>query len=366
MKKHRYWSRRYEELMTMELGKAEKIDESLQRTYLRSAKKLEELIRSWYARYMNANEISLAEAHQELHTRDRNEFLWTVQDYIENGKADNLSAEIKQMLENASIKYHVTRLESIQAQIVMLLNDLFTEEQERVSTLASEIYQSAYYHSIYERELIKKKLSSFNVLPTDAIRIMLEKPYASDGLNFSQRIYKNRDKVIKEVNSILLSGLIQGRNSDRETRELAGAIVDELTVNDTIEDIRKKMRNARIASKRLVLTEASFFANQGVASSCKELGSEQYQLIATLDTHTSSICQRMDLQVFPIDQMVVGVNFPPFHPHCRTVVAPYDEFQDENDTRIARDKNGNTIYVPHHMKYEEWYKKYVMKKSKRT
>lgn len=360
MNNEKYWSKRYEELLMMELGKAEKVDESLQRAYLRSAKKIENLIRSWYARYMNVNDISLADAQKELSMRDKKEFLWTVQDYINNGNADNLSAEIKQMLENASIKYHVTRLEAIQAQLVMQLNDLFTLEHDRVSTLASEIYQSAYYHSIYERERIKKKLSNFNVLPTDAIRAMLEKPYASDGLNFSQRIYKNRDKVIKEVNSILLGGLIQGRNSDRETRELAKAIVDELTVNDTIEDINKKMRNARVASKRLILTEASFFANQGVANSCKELGSEQYQLIATLDTHTSNICQRMDLQIFPVDQMVVGINYPPFHPYCRTVVAPYDEFQDENDTRIGRDENGKKILIPHDMPYSEWYNKYIV------
>lgn len=359
MNKSNYWAKRYAELMDIEMTKAEKVDEALQRAYFKSAQELEYKLTAWLRRYMKKNGVSLPEARRQLARQDREELQWTISEYIANGNALTLDDVTKKKLENASIKYHVTRLEALQAQITMQINDLYAEEQERVQALLADIYPHSYYTSLFERERVKKKLHAFNKLPEQAIRRMLEKPYTSDGLNFSDRIWKNRDKLITELNSTLLKGLIQGRNVDKQAGELAGKIVDELKENDLVNDIKKKMKNARVASTRLIITEASFFANQGVAESCKTLGADKYQLIATLDRRTSPICQSMDLQVFNLEERQVGVSYPPFHCYCRTVATPYDEYQEENDTRIARDKDGKTIYIPHDMTYKQWYNKYI-------
>lgn len=93
------------------------------------------------------------------------------------------------------------------------------------------------------------------------------------------------------------------------------------------------------------------------------VGIQQYQLIAVLDLRTSKICQAMDLQIFDLSKKEVGINFPPFHPNCRTTTIPY--FEDEISeyfgigTRLAKDKNGNYIKIPADMNYKQWYEKYI-------
>ena len=48
---------------------------------------------------------------------------------------------------------------------------------------------------------------------------------------------------------------------------------------------------------------------------------------------------------------------PPFHSHCRTVIAPY--FDDES-TRASRDENGEYKEVKY-MNYKEWKEQYIKK-----
>lgn len=82
--------------------------------------------------------------------------------------------------------------------------------------------------------------------------------------------------------------------------------------------------------------------------------------MATLDSHTSDICQEMDGKHFPMNQWEVGVTAPPFHPWCRSVTVPY--FDDEwgrSGERVARGEDGKTYYVPADMTYPEWKKSLV-------
>lgn len=78
--------------------------------------------------------------------------------------------------------------------------------------------------------------------------------------------------------------------------------------------------------------------------------------MATLDSHTSAICQEMDGKRFPISKMEVGVTAPPFHPWCRTTTAPYDpDFEGilPPEKRAARDEDGKT-YLTGAKNYKEW------------
>lgn len=87
---------------------------------------------------------------------------------------------------------------------------------------------------------------------------------------------------------------------------------------------------------------------------------EKYEIVATLDGHTSDICQEMDGKVFQMSEYEEGVTAPPFHVNCRSCTAPYfdDEFT-KGEQRAARDEDGNTYYVPADMTYKEWKKSFV-------
>ena len=85
----------------------------------------------------------------------------------------------------------------------------------------------------------------------------------------------------------------------------------------------------------------------------KKLKVEEYELLATLDNRTSSICQEKDGKHYPVDDIKVGINYPPFHPNCRTTTIKYREDYG-NRNRMAKDKDGRNIKVPLGLKYKEW------------
>ena len=108
------------------------------------------------------------------------------------------------------------------------------------------------------------------------------------------------------------------------------------------------------------MTESAYIASVAQKDCYNELDVEEYEIVATLDTRTSKICQDMDGEVFKISEYEPWVTAPPFHNFCRTVTAPY--FEDATDKRWYRDAEGNTGHVDAKMKYHEWYDKYIKNK----
>ncbi len=90
----------------------------------------------------------------------------------------------------------------------------------------------------------------------------------------------------------------------------------------------------------------------------KTLEVEEYEILATLDSRTSEICQGKDGLHYKVDEIAVGVNYPPFHPNCRTTTIKYNP-DTEGRTRLAKDKDGKNVKVPFDMKYFQWKNKYI-------
>lgn len=112
---------------------------------------------------------------------------------------------------------------------------------------------------------------------------------------------------------------------------------------------------------RIIRTETAKVVNQATIKGYEDtdfLGA--FYLIATLDSRTSSICQRKDGNVVQLKDAVLGDTLPPFHVYCRTAIAPYFGSDDlSKSSRIARDIDGKNIHVPATMKYEDWYREYI-------
>lgn len=100
---------------------------------------------------------------------------------------------------------------------------------------------------------------------------------------------------------------------------------------------------------------------QGTLAGYKEDGVEKYRILATLDERTSDICRSEDGKVYDVDKAITGVNYPPYHPHCRTTTIPIYEDDDlSKEKRVARDPvTGKNYDVPADMTYEQWYEKYI-------
>ena len=87
---------------------------------------------------------------------------------------------------------------------------------------------------------------------------------------------------------------------------------------------------------------------------------EEFEIVATLDSHTSDICREMDGKHFLMKDFQPGVTAPPFHVWCRSTTVPY--FDDEwgrSGERAARGEDGKTYHVPGDMKYADWKEQYI-------
>ena len=343
MKHKEYWEKRFELLEDAQNKKTVEYFAELEKQYNKAALAVQDDVNRWYARYAVNNEISLQDAKKMLNATELEEFKWNVMDYIEKGRTLNYSDAWAKQLENASARWHISRLDSLKIQMQNHVEALYGNELDEVTEFMRNLYTEGYYHTAYE---IQK---GFNIgydlmkLDKDKIDKVLSKPWAVDGSNFSSRIWKQKNQLVSELHNNLTQAIIRGQNPS--------------VVTDMIAD-RFKVSKGRASA--LVMTESAYFASASDKDCFNDLGVERYEILATLDHSTSDICRSLDGKVFPMSEYKVGVTAPPFHVRCRTTTVPFfdDEFELDT-TRAARDEGGRTYQVPASMKYEEWKNTFV-------
>ncbi|MGG1554989.1 minor capsid protein [Paenibacillus ferrarius] len=342
MKTEDYWAQRMEQLNEAQLAKGEAFIERTKTEYRKAMAKIEKDIDAWYQRLAKSNEISLAEAKKLLKANELAEFHWTVDEYIKMGRLNAIDQRFMRELENASSKYHISRLEALQLQMKNHIETLSAGRQKGMHELTGGIYKDSYYGTVYELQKGIGVGSNFSTLDQRQLDMILTKPWAPDGTNFSSRIWKDKEKLLAELNTTLVQGLIRGESSEKLTKIMA----ERLGVSER-------------AAATLVLTEAAYFSGAARRAGFEQLDVEKFQNIATLDRRTSDICRTMDKTIFPLAEAKQGLNCAPFHVRCRTVDIPY--FEDNLKKRAARNEDGDTYEVPGDMSYEEWEKEHLPK-----
>ncbi|ENY8602449.1 TPA: minor capsid protein [Clostridioides difficile] len=346
MKHKDYWRKRFEQLEEAQNNKSVKYYLELEKQYKLAMNSIEKDILSWYNRFAENEGISLLEAKKLLNTRELEEFKWNVEEYIKYGKENAINQKWMKELENASARLHITRLEALKLQIQQHVEVLYGNELDGIDKLMRDIYTSGYYHTAFNVQQGVNVGWSLMSLDTNRINKIISKPWATDGLNFSERIWgKHRPTLINELHTKLTQSIIRGENP-----------------KNLVNDFAKRFNVSKSQAKNLIMTESAFFASASRKDCFSDLDVEKYEIIATLDLRTSNICRELDGKVFDMKDYQVGITAPPFHCRCRTTTAPF--FSDEEGYRAARDENGKTYYVPVSMKYKEWYEKYVNKNIK--
>lgn len=338
-----YWKQRFEQLEDAQNALGEKTLGEIEKQYNDTLELLEARILLWYQRLADNNGISLATARAWLGSSELREFRWTVKEYIKYGKENALNQKWVKELENASAKYHISKLEALKIQTRQSLEAMYAKQGKTMQKAFSDIYRSGYYHTAYEIQHGMNIGWDISGIDQPQIEKVLSKPWAADGYNFSERIWKNKNKLISEVHTSLVQNIQLGADPQK-----------------AINDIAARMKTSKRNAGRLVMTEEAYFSSAAQKDCFVSLGVEEYEIVATLDSHTSKICRTLDKKHFPVKDYQAGVTAPPFHVYCRSTTAPY--FDDEFDVpgeRAARDKDGNTYYIPADMNYREWEKTFV-------
>lgn len=342
VKNGKYYKKRFMQLEESLHNQGIEYLQGLDEQFVIAQRAIEKDIRSWYQRFAINNGISIADARKLLRTNELAELKWDVNEYIKYGQDKALMQLWSKQLENASAKYHISRLEALKIQTQNTLEVLYGNQLDDIDDLMRNIFKDGYYHSAFE---IQKGVGvgwDISSIDERKLKRIVSKPWAVDGKNFSERIWGNKQKLINEVHKELTQMCVLGKAPD-----------------DAIKNIASTFNSSKKQAGRLVMTEASYFASSAQKECFDDLDVEKYEIVATLDSKTSAICQEMDGKVFPMKEYEVGVSAPPFHPWCRTVTVP--AFDDEFDVgqRAARGADGKTYYVPSNINYPEWKKQYV-------
>ena len=344
MKNSDYWKQRFEQLEVAQNQIGGSALGEIVQQYNEAQKQIEGQIARWYQRFADNNGITMSEARQWLSASDLKELKWDVQEYIKYGQDNALMGGWMKELENASAKYHISKLEALKIQTQQSLEVMFSKQLGTMTGAMQDVLESGYFHTIYELQ------NGFGIgwdiagLDQKQIEKVLSKPWAADGYNFSDRIWNNKQKLISEVHSELTQNIMLGADPQK-----------------AIDSLAKKMKTSKNNAGRLVMTEEAYFSSVAQGEAFNELDVEQYEILATLDSHTSEICRSLDGQVFPMKDYEAGVTAPPFHVYCRSTTVPhFDENFGQIGERAARDEEtGKTYYIPDDMNYQDWKKTFV-------
>nr|DAI73246.1 MAG TPA: minor capsid protein [Caudoviricetes sp.] len=341
-----YWEKRFEALEAAVHKQGLITYGDIEKQYLQAMNKIDTVLAAWFQKFMQENKVTFTEAKRMLQGKDLTEFRLTIDQYIAKAREQDLSESWQRKLNNASIRVHVSRLEAILLQLQQNLEILFNNQLDTLDAAMRSRYTDSYYETAFTIQHGFGIGHSFNQVDTNKLDMLMTKPWAADGKNFSDRVWEHKNKLVAILNQEMTQTVIRGDDYRRATNNIA-----------------RRMNVSKGAAGRLVMTESAFFATKAQQDCFKELDVEQYEFIATLDSRTSDICRHMDGKVFKVSDMKPGITAPPLHCHCRSCTAPY--FDDAEDAeRAARGKDGKTYMVPGDITYKEWEQKFVGDRQK--
>jgi SPP1 gp7 family putative phage head morphogenesis protein len=211
-------------------------------------------------------------------------------------------------------KYRIDRLRALQTDLQIQLTEATKGQEKGIYKTLNDVGKVSQATTAAR---FKATLGiEFNTIASRKMQKILSTDWVGN-MNWSERLWKDRDLVGKKVTEILETGLPQGKSMQSMARELKQAT-------------QSSFNNAF----RLIRTESAHVDGEVLLESFKqaqrELGYEYYIYDATIDNRTSDICKDLDGKRFKISEAVIGVNFPPCHPSCRSTCVLDESSIDES------------------------------------
>lgn len=338
-----YWIKRAEEC-EQEWNKKSKgtIEKELAEYYRRALSRITDDIAVLYGRYAKDNNLTYAEASKLLTGKEFKQWRMSLEEYLD---AIDKTADNKLLLElnTLAMRKRISRLDKLYGDTLKNLYRLGTDSENGMTKFLSGAYKDNYYKNLFDIGKTIGIKSSVSEVDDKKIRKVLNNSWS--GKNYSQRIWKNTDKLAKLIKNEITDGFHRG-----------------VSINKMAKLVQQRMNVGKYEATRLVRTEMNYVQNQAALDSIKDTDMKYYIFLATLDKKTSTLCRAHDRKVYPVDSATPGTNMPPLHPHCRSTIAGnLTDYDTGRGKRSARDKNGKRIIIPAAMNYDDYYKVYIEK-----
>ncbi|MFR4648513.1 MAG: minor capsid protein [Megamonas funiformis] len=338
-----YWIKRAEE-REQEWNKKSKgtIERELANYYKQALLRIEDDIAVLYGRFAKDNKLTYAEASKMLTSNEFKQWRMSLEEYLD---AIDKTADNKLLLElnTLAMRKRISRLDKLYGDTLKNLYRLGTDSENSMTKFLSGAYKDNYYKNLFDIGKTIGIKSSVSEVDDKKIRKVLNNSWS--GKNYSQRIWKNTDKLAKLIKNEITDGFHRG-----------------VSINKMAKLVQQRMNVGKYEATRLVRTEMNYVQNQAALDSIKDADMKYYIFLATLDKKTSTVCRAHDRKVYPVDSATPGTNMPPLHPHCRSTIAGnLTDYDTGRGKRTAKNKDGKRIIIPAAMNYDDYYKVYIEK-----
>lgn len=215
------------------------------------------------------------------------------------------------------------------------INKLGKSEIQSIEELLMQIYKKNYYQTLFEMESGLGYRTEFALVSPERLKQVVHTKWSEDGIKFSDRIWRDKYKLNKDLRAIIQDGFFTGKSR----KQMA-----------TI--LHKDMSGALYNSKRIIRTECAAIITKSDLAAYEEIGFGELIILSTFDKRTSKICAKKDGTRLKLSEAKIATNVPPFHPNCRTTVEPY--MKETTSIRYARGIDGKRVLIPTTMTYEEF------------
>lgn len=306
-----------QKLVSLERTTSQFENGALLSAYRKADREIQKTIESFYGKYAVDNKVSYANAVKALSNTERKQVNAVIAEYYDFAKESGLNSAYLNELRRLSRRAEVSRLQALQADIKYQIEIMSAANTKGMRELARTTYENAYYREIYDEAKLGGLSGSFSKVDTRKVTLTINQGF--NGVNYSDSLWNNKDRLILALNQEVPQAFILGQS-----------------VQDLARTIRDRMDTSYSSAVRLARTETNRLNNQAALDSYEEVmdGDGEIQILATLDDRTSEICQEMDGQIIRLDEAEIGVTIPPFHPNCRTTMIRV--FKESGVERLAK------------------------------
>ena len=292
-----YWLKRSEELDKVAKMTEKEVMKKLSALYRDAFRSIEKEVNDFMMKYAVDHKLDYATVTQMLTPIDLAEYNQKIEELYAMYR-DTGSEYIKIEIDRLNARAKITRLQALQDAINVELTKVTHEYQMTLEDTLIGLFTEQY------KEVSELLGIMAPVINREAIKTIIEYPYA--GKMFSDRIWDNKDALVKHIKQNLTAGIIRGDSIQKMSRQL-----------------KKDLNVLYYQAERLVRTETNYAMNQGHLKGYADSGVvEKYEFLAAIDSRTSKLCKNQNGKVYKLSEATVGVNYPPVHCNCRSTVIP--------------------------------------------
>ncbi|EAE9451229.1 phage head morphogenesis protein [Listeria monocytogenes] len=325
-----YWKNRKKQLLRETMKKENQSLKRIQQALRDELKSLNIAIGKYYSKYGADKVFQYERLLERMSDVERQELYEKTKQFMNKHPNSAFLTDVRNSY------YKLQRLDGLKANILIHIAEAAAIQEELLPATLAEVFDNGYKKTLYNEAMFYGVETFHAGYDIGILKRSLNSEWVQGG-NFSKRIWKNNKTLIDVMQNDFVMWVARGDSVDKITSRLAN-----------------KFDVAYRQSERLVRTESAFMVEQGTLTAYEENGTEEYKFLAILDNVTSKICRSLDDKVFKIINAVVGVNYPPMHPHCRsTTISAKSKIK----VRTSRLEKGYQE-VPY-MSYPKWEKEYL-------